>query len=85
MVQGARLPARLEFTYTGGQATTRFLQHVVNRELVGQRCPSCSKVYIPPMPVPNKTPNLSGRRASRSSGLPSPAAAMACSATATAN
>ena len=48
LVKGARLPARLDFTYTAGQATTRFLQHVVNRELVGQRCPSCTKVYVPP-------------------------------------
>lgn len=48
MVKGARLPARLDFTYTAGQATTRFLNHVVDRQLVGQRCPSCAKVYVPP-------------------------------------
>jgi uncharacterized OB-fold protein len=48
MVKGVRLPARLDFTYTAGQATTRFLNHVTDKRLVGQRCPSCSKVYVPP-------------------------------------
>ena len=48
MVRGLRIPARLDFTYTAGQATTRFLNHVADKRLVGQRCPSCSKVYVPP-------------------------------------
>jgi len=48
MVRGLRLPARLEFTYTAGQATTRFLTHLAEKRIVGQRCPSCRKVYVPP-------------------------------------
>jgi len=48
MVRGLRLPARLEFTYTAGQATTRFLTHLAEKRIVGQRCPSCQKVYVPP-------------------------------------
>ena len=48
LVRSARLPARLDFPYTAGQATTRFLQQVRHKRLVGQRCPTCSKVYVPP-------------------------------------
>lgn len=48
MVRSARLPARLDFTYTAGQATTRFLEQVRDKRLVGQRCPTCAKVYVPP-------------------------------------
>lgn len=41
-------PIRLEYSYTPGQAASRFLRSVAERRLVGQRCPSCSKVYVPP-------------------------------------
>ena len=47
-VMSIRAPARLEYTYTAGQAASRFLSQVTHKRLVGQRCPVCGKVYVPP-------------------------------------
>jgi len=41
-------PIRLEYCYTAGLATSRFLRGVAEGRLLGQRCPRCRKVYIPP-------------------------------------
>ena len=41
-------PVRLEYRYTPGVAMSRFLRHIAKGEIVGQRCPRCSKVYVPP-------------------------------------
>jgi len=41
-------PIRLEYEYTPGRAPSRFLRHLTEGRLVGQRCPRCSKVYLPP-------------------------------------
>ena len=41
-------PIRLEYTYTPGVAASRFLRGVAEGRLVGQRCPKCRKVYVPP-------------------------------------
>jgi len=41
-------PIRLDYTYTAGQASSRFLRGLTERKLLGQRCPECRKVYIPP-------------------------------------
>ncbi|MEU1374086.1 OB-fold domain-containing protein [Streptomyces triculaminicus] len=41
-------PARLEYTYTAGRAQTRYLDGLARREILGERCPSCHKVYVPP-------------------------------------
>jgi uncharacterized OB-fold protein len=41
-------PIRLEYTYTPGKAPSRFLRALAERRLVGERCPRCSKVYVPP-------------------------------------
>ena len=41
-------PVKLDYTYTAGRAQSRFLQGVAERRLIGERCPSCSKVYVPP-------------------------------------
>jgi len=43
-----RTPIRLEYTYTVGGATARFLRSMAEGRIVGQRCPECSKVYVPP-------------------------------------
>lgn len=48
MVKSIRTPARLDYQFTAGRATTRFLRQVTNKRLVGQRCPKCKKVYVPP-------------------------------------
>ena len=41
-------PVRLEYTVRPGSAMTRFLTSIAEGRLVGQRCPSCRKVYVPP-------------------------------------
>ena len=41
-------PIRLDFSYTPGVAASRFLRSIEKGEIVGQRCPSCGKVYVPP-------------------------------------
>jgi uncharacterized OB-fold protein len=47
-VKSIRTPARIDYTFTAGRATTRFLKGVQQKELLGQRCPKCKKVYVPP-------------------------------------
>ncbi|MFD8012231.1 Zn-ribbon domain-containing OB-fold protein [Streptomyces sp. NPDC058955] len=47
-VTGITTPARLDYTYSPGRAQTRYLQALSERRTVGERCPSCSKVYVPP-------------------------------------
>jgi uncharacterized protein len=41
-------PVRLEYDYSPGEAATRFLRQVEKGRYVGQRCPKCKKVYVPP-------------------------------------
>ena len=41
-------PTRLEYTYSAGTAATRYLRHIAEGRFVGQRCPTCTKVYVPP-------------------------------------
>jgi uncharacterized OB-fold protein len=40
-------PSRLEYDFTPGAATARFLRGVNEGRILGQRCPECSKVYVP--------------------------------------
>jgi uncharacterized OB-fold protein len=40
-------PTRLEYDFTPGAAATRFLRGVQAGRILGQRCPECSKVYVP--------------------------------------
>lgn len=45
-------PIRLEYRYTPGEAASRFFREVTdNGRLVGQKCPECGKVYVPPRGV----------------------------------
>ena len=41
-------PARLEYRFTAGQATTRFLHGITEKRILGERCGVCGKVYVPP-------------------------------------
>jgi uncharacterized OB-fold protein len=41
-------PIRLDYTYTAGRATQRFLLGMAEGRILGQRCPECHKVYVPP-------------------------------------
>ena len=45
-VRSVRTPAKLEYTYTAGQATTRFLNGIAQRKILGERAPG-GKVYVP--------------------------------------
>jgi len=41
-------PIRLVYSHTPGLAASRFLRGLTEGRLLGQRCPSCRKVYVPP-------------------------------------
>ncbi|MCI3935183.1 Zn-ribbon domain-containing OB-fold protein [Streptomyces sp. AN091965] len=47
-VTGIVAPARLDYTYTPGRAQTGYLAALAERRAVGERCPRCRKVYVPP-------------------------------------
>ncbi|MEU9859808.1 OB-fold domain-containing protein [Streptomyces sp. NPDC047971] len=47
-VTGIVAAARLDYTYSPGRAQTRYLQALAENRTVGERCPSCAKVYVPP-------------------------------------
>ncbi|MFG3346006.1 Zn-ribbon domain-containing OB-fold protein [Streptomyces sp. NPDC048018] len=47
-VTGIVAAARLDYTYTPGRAQTGYLRSLAERRTVGERCPSCAKVYVPP-------------------------------------
>jgi uncharacterized OB-fold protein len=47
-VRRIKAPVRLQYSVTAGIVLSRFLAGVVEGRLLGRRCPSCSKVYIPP-------------------------------------
>lgn len=47
-VRGFRSPTRLAYTVTAGATTADFLRGILNRELIGRRCPSCEKIFLPP-------------------------------------
>ena len=48
IITGIEAPVYLKYNFTAGAAPTRFLAQVKEGKLVGQRCPRCQKVYIPP-------------------------------------
>lgn len=41
-------PSRIDYTYIAGRAQSRFLRAIAEGRIVGQRCPVCGKVYVPP-------------------------------------
>ncbi|MFJ9471547.1 Zn-ribbon domain-containing OB-fold protein [Streptomyces caniferus] len=47
-VTGITAPARLDYTYAPGRAQSRYLRALSEHRIVGERCPSCRKVYVPP-------------------------------------
>ncbi|MEE1839663.1 Zn-ribbon domain-containing OB-fold protein [Streptomyces sp. NPDC086796] len=47
-VTGIVTPARLDYRYTPGRAQSAYLDALSRRRIVGERCPSCHKVYVPP-------------------------------------
>jgi hypothetical protein len=47
-VRKIRTPIRLDYTITAGDAQSRFLRGIAAGKILGQRCPECEKVYVPP-------------------------------------
>jgi len=47
-VRSIRVPASIHYRYTAGEASSKFLREVAKKRLVGQQCPLCKKVYVPP-------------------------------------
>jgi uncharacterized OB-fold protein len=47
-VEGIETPIELEYRYTAGAATARFLRELKQGRIFGQRCPKCKKVIVPP-------------------------------------
>ncbi|MFI1968779.1 DNA-binding protein [Streptomyces cinnamoneus] len=47
-VTGIIAPARLDYTYSPGRAQTRHLRALAAHRVLGERCPSCHKVCVPP-------------------------------------
>ena len=45
-VKSVRTPARLEYVFTAGRATTRFLTGIAEKKIMGERAPG-GKVYVP--------------------------------------
>ena len=41
-------PIRLDYSYTPGVAASRFLRAIKTGKILGQRCPKCLKVIVPP-------------------------------------
>jgi uncharacterized OB-fold protein len=41
-------PIRVEYEYTAGLSQSRFLKGIAEGKFLGQRCPACGKVYVPP-------------------------------------
>lgn len=41
-------PIRVDYQFTAGLAQSRFLKGLSEGRFLGQRCPRCAKVYVPP-------------------------------------
>ena len=46
-IEELNTPIRLEYRYTAGGATTRFLYGMKEGKILGQRCPKCRNVIVP--------------------------------------
>ena len=47
-VKSVRTPAQLDYEFTAGDATTRFLRGITQKKIIGQRATADSRVYVPP-------------------------------------
>ena len=47
-VTSIQAPARLEYNFTAGLATSRFLKGIAKKKIYGERCGPSGKVYVPP-------------------------------------
>jgi uncharacterized OB-fold protein len=47
IVEVVKVPVQLDYTYSAGEAASRFLRGLAEGKLLGQRCPVDGKVYCP--------------------------------------
>ena len=47
-VRSLRVPARLDYEFTAGRASSMFLRGLAEKRILGAKCHVCGKVYIPP-------------------------------------
>jgi uncharacterized OB-fold protein len=47
-VRSVRTPARLDYEFTAGDASSRFLRGITQKKITGQRATPDSRVYVPP-------------------------------------
>ena len=47
-VKSVKTPARIEYNFTAGRATSRFLRGIAEKKILGERCGASGKVYVPP-------------------------------------
>lgn len=47
-VRSVRTPAQLDYVFTAGDATTRFLTGITQKKIIGQQANPNSRVYVPP-------------------------------------
>ncbi|MGW5665208.1 Zn-ribbon domain-containing OB-fold protein [Streptomyces sp. NPDC003758] len=47
-ITGIVVPARLDYTYSPGRAQSAYIGALAGQRTVGERCPKCRKVYVPP-------------------------------------
>ena len=47
-VYGVKTPIRLDYTYTAGRSRSAFLRALAERRIIGERCPECRRVFVPP-------------------------------------
>lgn len=48
MITGMEAPIYLQYNFTAGSAAARYLTQIKGGRIVGQRCPNCKNVYVPP-------------------------------------
>ncbi|CAN5603215.1 hypothetical protein BH10ACT1_BH10ACT1_27970 [soil metagenome] len=47
-VRSVRTPARLDYEFTAGDASSRFLRGITQKKIIGQKATAESRVYVPP-------------------------------------
>jgi uncharacterized OB-fold protein len=50
-VQSVRTPIRIEYTYTPGKALSSYLRAMLDKRILGERCPQTGQVFVPPRGV----------------------------------
>lgn len=50
-VTGIIAPVHLDYTYAASPEESAFFRGLAEGRILGQRCPSCRKVYVPPRPA----------------------------------